>query len=64
MDLQEIPEIQPSTIQQLAELFTTSSNVFTVTSRGRSTVGGVEVEIVAVVDRCSVPVRIIEYREQ
>jgi type II secretory pathway component PulK len=64
MDLQDIPEIQPSTIQQLAELFTTSSNVFTVTSRGRSTVGGVEVEIVAVVDRCSVPVRIIEYREQ
>jgi hypothetical protein len=64
LDLQEIPDMQAGTIQQLAELFTASSNVYTVTSRGRSSVSGIEVEIIAVLDRSSVPVRILEYREQ
>jgi len=64
LDLQDIPDMPASTIQQLAGLFTSTSNVYTITSRGRSRVSGVEVEIIAVVDRSTVPVRILEYREQ
>jgi DNA uptake protein ComE-like DNA-binding protein len=64
LDLQEIPDMPVNMIQQLAELFTASSNVYTITSRGRSRVSGIEVEIIVVLDRCSVPVRILEYREQ
>ena len=45
-------------------MFTTTSNVFTVTTRGRSQATGLEVEMIVVVDRSTLPVRIIEYREQ
>ncbi len=63
LDLREIPNITPELVDNLSQLFTTSSNVYTISSRGRS-VSGMEVEIIAVVDRSSVPVRILEYREQ
>jgi hypothetical protein len=38
--------------------------VFTITSRGRAMTTGLEVEITAVVDRSTLPARILEYREQ
>lgn len=63
IDLKEIPNITPELVDNLSQIFTTSSNVYTISSRGRS-VSGIEVEIIAVVDRSSVPVRILEYREQ
>lgn len=63
LDLQDIPNMTPTLLETLAQIFTTSSNVYTVSSRGRS-VSGMEFEIIAVVDRSSLPVRIVEYREQ
>jgi hypothetical protein len=41
-----------------------TSQVFTVNSRGRSESTGLEVEITAVVDRSTLPARILEYRER
>ena len=49
---------------EMAQNFTTRSNVYTITSRGRSGASGREVEIVVVVDRSTVPVKILEYREE
>lgn len=63
-DLQKIPEVTSQVLETLAGRFTTSSNVFTISSKGRSWASGLEVEIIAVVDRSTVPVRILEYREQ
>jgi type II secretory pathway component PulK len=58
-----IKDLPPQRLQALAEMFGTTSNVFTVSSVGRSTSGN-EVEIIAVVDRSTSPIRILEYREQ
>lgn len=49
---------------QLAQTFCTRADVFVIASRGRSDVSDAETEIVCVVDRSTVPVRILEYREQ
>jgi len=64
VDLKDIKNITPEDLRTVSRIFDTSSNVFTISSRGRSSASGVEVEIVAVVDRSTVPVRILEYREQ
>jgi general secretion pathway protein K len=64
LDLSDIPDLTTEQLQELAGIFTTFSNVYTITSRGRSHTTGLEVEIIAVVDRSTVPVRILEYREQ
>ena len=63
-DLKKIPAMNSAIMDQLSARFTTASNVFTISSRGRSQATGLEVEITAVVDRSTVPVRILEYREQ
>ncbi len=65
VDLIEIPAFQdePASLEYLAGIMSTRSNVYSVTSVGRSWSAGVEVEIYAVVDRSTVPVRILEYRE-
>jgi hypothetical protein len=63
-DLKKIPAIDSTTLDALTARFGTSSNVFTISSKGRSWASGLEVEIIAVVDRSTVPVRILEYREQ
>ncbi len=64
MDLRELPDMTDDLLWQLARTFTTRSNVYTITSRGRSGSSGAEVEIVTTVDRSTVPVRILEYREE
>ncbi|MBT8485254.1 MAG: hypothetical protein HKO59_00240 [Phycisphaerales bacterium] len=64
VDLNDIPDMQPALLEQLAGLFTTISNVYTISARGRSQVSGAEVEIITVVDRSALPIRILEYREQ
>ncbi len=48
----------------LARDLDVTSNVFTITSRGRAQATGLEVEITVVVDRSTLPARILEYREQ
>jgi hypothetical protein len=64
LQLREIPNMTDETLLEMAQNFTTRSNVYTITSRGRSGASGREVEIVVVVDRSTVPVRILEYREE
>ena len=63
VDLREIPELTDNMLLGIARLMDTTSNVYTICSRGRSRATGAEVEIIAVVDRSTVPVRILEYRE-
>jgi hypothetical protein len=60
----QMNDLDAGTWDTLTTLFTTSSAVYTISSRGRSVASGLEVEIIAVVDRSTVPIRIIEYREQ
>ena len=64
IDFLEIPGIQPSMVSFLYGLFDTQSNVYTISSIGRAEGSGVEQEIVAIVDRSTLPVTILEYREQ
>ncbi|MEE2908463.1 MAG: hypothetical protein VX527_11615 [Planctomycetota bacterium] len=63
MDLWELPNVDESLMERLLSLFTTQSNIFTIISRGKSRGSGQEVEIITVVDRSTIPVQIIEYRE-
>jgi len=63
-DLGESNRISPQSLAAIADYADTHSNVFTVTSRGRSASTGLEVEITAVIDRSTLPARILEYREQ
>ncbi len=61
----EIPALRDDTgtLEYLAQIMDTYSTVYTITSRGRAA-GGIEAEIIAVVDRSTVPVKILQYREQ
>ncbi len=63
-DLLGSNRITPESVAAIAPYADTQSYVFTVTSRGRSSTTGIEVEITAVVDRSTLPARILEYREQ
>ena len=63
MSLWELPSMDEAQMGQMLTLFTTQSNVFTIVSRGKSKSSGQEVEIIAVVDRSTIPIKIIEYRE-
>jgi len=65
VDLIEIPAFQddPGTLQYIADIMDVRSNVYSLTVKGQSRIGDVEVEIFAVVDRSTVPIRILEYRE-
>ncbi|MEE2972348.1 MAG: hypothetical protein VX672_04420 [Planctomycetota bacterium] len=62
VDLLEVRRVQPETLSGLASLLDVTGWTFSVSSRGTSQ-NGQEVEIHAVVDRSSLPVRILEYRE-
>jgi hypothetical protein len=64
MDYLNIPGIEPSMIEFIYALFDTRSNVFTISSLGKVEVSGVEQEIIVIVDRSTLPVTILEYREQ
>lgn len=63
-ELQDLPEMTDDIMEKLAGLLTTTSNVYSITSRGRSKATGIEIEMIVVVDRSTLPARIIEYREQ
>jgi len=64
MDFRRIPDLSDQDYAALVQLFCTTSNVFTISSRGRSWATGLECEIIATVDRSTVPVTILSYREQ
>ncbi len=66
VDLAEIPAFQENVgaLDWIARNMTTTSHVFSISCQGHSDSGGVEVEMIVVVDRSSLPIRILEYREQ
>ena len=55
-DLLSVEGISRTQLASLYSLFTTRSNVYIVTSRGRDELTGLEVEIVATLDRSTLPV--------
>jgi DNA uptake protein ComE-like DNA-binding protein len=61
-DLLDIPSITRARLAALFPLLTVRSNVFTITSRGRDETTGLEIEIIAVVDRSTLPVVIRDIR--
>jgi hypothetical protein len=63
VDFWDLEGAEQATLEQILPLFGTSSNVFTISSRGESSATGEVAEINVVVDRSSLPVRILEYRE-
>jgi type II secretory pathway component PulK len=60
VDLLNVPGITRGRLAQIHNLLTVRSNVYVVTCRGRDLKTGFEVEMVATVDRSSLPVRITE----
>jgi len=62
VDLLTIPGMNRRQLATLYELLTVRSNVYVVTSRGRDSRTGLEVEITATLDRSTVPVVIKEVR--
>ncbi|MCP4838536.1 MAG: general secretion pathway protein GspK [Planctomycetes bacterium] len=63
VDFWDLPGATQESLAQLLPLFCTDSSVFSITSRGRSDVTDEVSEINLVVDRSTLPVRILEYRE-
>lgn len=63
VDLLEIRRIDPAVLGGVADQLDVTSWTFSVTSRGTSSTGQ-EVEIQAVLDRSTLPVRILAYREE
>ena len=64
VDFLQIPGIQATMVEFLYGLFDTQSNVYTISSIGKAEGSGQEQEIIAIVDRSTLPVTILEYREQ
>ena len=64
LDYRNIPGISSNEITYLYETFDTRSSVFTISSKGTVKASQVEQEIIVVVDRSTLPVTILEYREQ
>ena len=64
IDFLEFPGINTSMVSFLYGLFDTRSNVYTISCTGKANGSSVEQEIIAIVDRSTLPVTILEYREQ
>lgn len=62
VDLLSVPAITNEVLANLYDIIDVRSNVYVVTSRGRDEATGVEVEIVATIDRSSLPVTIRDLR--
>ncbi len=62
-DILEIPGMSRDVLAPLAKHLDVQSYVFTVSSLGRSKTSGTECEIVATVDRSTLPAQIMSYRE-
>ncbi len=61
-DLMSVPGVSRAQLAAAYSVLTVRSNVYVVTSRGRDERTGIEVEVVATVDRSTVPVVIQEVR--
>lgn len=60
VDLLNVPGMSRGRLAQLYNVFTVRSNVYVVTCRGRDLKTGLEIEIVATIDRSTLPVKITE----
>ncbi len=63
VDLLDVDKITPQRLAAIRNQVDVVGDVFTISSRGRAESTGLEVEILATVDRSVLPVRILEYRE-
>lgn len=65
VDLLESPRLFTAPVlAEITNLLDVRSNVFTITSIGRSELTGLEVQLIVVVDRSTLPIHVLEYREQ
>lgn len=65
VELLESPRLFTAPVlAEVMNILDVRSNVFTITSIGRSETTGLEVQLIVVVDRSTLPVHILEYREQ
>lgn len=62
MDLLSVPSITARRLSTYSRSLTVESNAWVISSRGKDDASGVEAEIVAVIDRTSLPVSISEMR--
>jgi DNA uptake protein ComE-like DNA-binding protein len=60
IDLVEVPTLSRRQVAQIYDVLTVRSNAYVVTSRGRDAASGLQVELVATIDRSSLPVVISE----
>ena len=64
MDLLEAGRMEAAFLGAVGHRLTTGGTVFSITSRGMSDVGDVETAMYVVVDRSTLPIQILEYREE
>ncbi|MCH2145543.1 MAG: type II secretion system protein GspK [Phycisphaerales bacterium] len=64
MDLLEAGRITPELLGAVGHRLTTQGTVFSITSRGTSQFGDIETAMFVVVDRSTLPIQIMEYREE
>lgn len=64
LELRDISGVGRRTLANLFDLLTTRSNVFIVRSRGRDAKSAIEIEVVATIDRSTIPATIRELRIQ
>lgn len=62
IELRDVPAVTNEILASLYDVLDVRSNVYIVTSRGRDAATGLEVEIVATIDRSTLPVMIKEVR--
>ena len=56
--------ITPEYLAAVGHRLTTEGTVYSITSRGRSATGDIETAMFVVVDRSTLPIQILEYREE
>jgi type II secretory pathway component PulK len=64
IDLLDVSGMDSTILAGIASMLDTTSNVFSICSRGTAASSGLTVEMFVVVDRSTLPIRILEYREQ
>ena len=64
VDLLDIGRITPEVLAAIGHRLTTEGSLYSITSRGRSANGDIETAIYMVVNRSTLPIQILEYREE
>ena len=64
VDLLEAGRIEPEILGAVGHRLTTEGTVYSITSRGRAASGDIETAMFVVVDRSTLPIQILEYREE